>query len=103
MQFISQAEIKAFSKGLKRHQEIKAENGLTNVENAFLEHNIIVTSKYFRDIRLSAFAKRVNLSESELEKVLQNMISEEKIKLSIDHRNKIILFKLGKVNYLWIS
>lgn len=72
------------------------ENGLTNVETAFLEHNIIVTSKFFRDIRLTSMAKKLNLEERELEKILQNMKSEDKIQLSIDHRNKIVLFKGGE-------
>lgn len=93
---MSEKEVKNFSKGLKKHQAIKLENGLTNVESAFLEHNIIVTSKYFRDIRMSSMAKKLNIEQSELEKILQNMTVEGKIKLSIDHRNKIVLFKGGK-------
>ena len=88
--------MKTFSKSLKKHQEIKLENGLTNVETAFLEHNIIVTSIYFRDIRLTSMAKKLNIEERELEKILQNMKSEDKIELSIDHRNKIVLFKGGR-------
>ena len=69
---------------------------MTNVESAFLEHNIIVTSKYFRDIRIESLAKKVNMGPNELENLLQNMKSENKIDLSIDHRNRIILFKSSK-------
>ena len=94
--FITEKERQQFSKSLLKHQEIRLENGLTNVETAFLEHNIIVTSNYYRDIRLKSLANKLNLEESELEKILQNMKSEEKIELSIDHRNKVILFKSGE-------
>jgi hypothetical protein len=44
-----------------------------------LEHNIIVTSKHFRDIKLSSLSRRLKLTDSETEKILQDMISENKI------------------------
>jgi AraC-like DNA-binding protein len=70
---------------------------MDNVQTVMLEHNIIVTSKYFRDIKISSLSRRLKLSESETQKILQDMTSENKIVLSIDHRAGVIFFKSGNL------
>jgi COP9 signalosome complex subunit 4 len=64
-QFVKKEEVDDFRKTLKRHQKILLENNLDNVQTAILEHNIIVTSKYFRDIKISSLSRRLKLSDSE--------------------------------------
>jgi len=94
--FITKERIEAFAKGLKPHHRAILASGRSNIDEVFLEHNIIVTSHFYRDIKIDAFAKRMNLTRYELEQILQKMNSSSKISLSIDHRNKLIVFQSGK-------
>ena len=58
-----------------------------------MEHNIIVISKLFRDISINSIAKRLNINRKQVEKYLQNMNSENKLSVIIDHRKDMVVFK----------
>jgi len=66
---------------------------MTNLDTIFLEHNIQVSAKYYRDCGLQALAKRLNTSQKVVEHYLQNMNARGDIKMSIDHRDMIVTFK----------
>ena len=89
-------DLKDFLNSLQSHQIFKAPNGKKNYENVFLEHNLLVTSKYFKDIRIESLSEKVGLSVDELEKFLQDMKNDEKIKVMIDHRKGLVTFKDSK-------
>lgn len=95
---ISREEIDDFCKGLGAHQNIREKDGFTNVEKVFLEHNIIVISKFYRDISIESLADRLKIKRNELETILQNMKNEEKVSMSIDHLSGFIEFNSNNTN-----
>lgn len=98
--FISQDREIKFSESLMKHQKIETRKGLTNVDERFMEHNVIVISNYFRDIKIESMADRLNMKRRMLETTLQNMKSKGKVDFLIDHRKGIISFKKGNFIYL---
>jgi hypothetical protein len=90
---IFKEEVDSFCAGLKTHQNIREKDGFTNVEKVFLEHNILVISKYYRDIRIDSLAAKLKVRRNELESILQNMKIEDKINLEIDHATDTIYLK----------
>ena len=93
---VNKEEIDGFISGLKTHQNIREKDGFTNVEKVFLEHNILVISRFYRDIKISSLAAKLKIKRNELESILQNMKIEEKIDVLIDHLTDSILLKSEK-------
>lgn len=90
---VGKDEVEEFSKGLKTYQNIREKDGFTNVQRVFLEHNVLVISKFYRDIRISSLAEKLFIQPSELETLLQNMNNEGKIETQIDHASGLILLQ----------
>ena len=90
---INKEEIDAFCSGLSSHQNIMEKDGFTNVEKVFLEHNILVIAKFYRDIKIESLAQKLKIKRSQLETILQNMKNEEKMDLAIDHLTGFITLK----------
>ena len=90
---IGKEEVEQFSKGLKTHQNIREKDGFTNVQRVFLEHNILVISKFYRDIKIASLAEKLLVQPSELESLLQNMNKEGKISIEIDHATDMIILQ----------
>ena len=83
-------------KGIKRalgRIEMADKTGMTNLDRIFLEHNIQVSALYYRDCNLNSLAERLSTDASILEHFLQNMNARGDIKVSIDHRDKLVTFK----------
>ena len=91
--FTVEEDVKNFAKGLESHQNIETTEGMTSLEQIMMEHNIIVISKLFRDISINSIAKRLNINRKQVEKYLQNMNSENKLSVIIDHRKDMVVFK----------
>ena len=66
------------------------------MERVFLEHNIAVISKYYRDINIDSLARRLKIERRALETLLQNMRAEDKLKVQIDHLTNSIIMKTDK-------
>ena len=90
---ISNEEMGEFAQGLKNYQNIREGDGFTTLEKVIFEHNILVFSKVYKDIRIESLAKKIGVSGGDLESILQNMKNEEKIDIEIDHKTSSITFK----------
>ena len=91
--FTTEQDVQTFAKDLEPHQNIETTEGMTSLEQIMMEHNIIVISKLYRDISINSIAKRLNIKRQQVEKYLQNMNSEGKLSVIIDHRADNVVFK----------
>merc|ERR1711976_1000576 len=67
--------------------------GMTNLDRIFLEHNIQVSALYYRDCNLNSLAEKLRVKSNILEQFLQDMNARGQIKVSIDHRDRLVTFK----------
>lgn len=89
---VSANEVEQFCTGLKTHQNMRDKDGFTAAEKVFLEHNIIVLSKVYRDITLESLSDRLGVRTNEVERILQDMCGGEKLALQIDHLTGSVRF-----------
>ena len=67
-------------------------DGFSIPEKAVLEHNMLATGKIYDNITFSELASILRLDTAKAEKVAARMISEERLKASIDQTESLLIF-----------
>lgn len=85
-------ELKAFENSLKQHQKADTAEGYTYVEKAVIEHNMLAASRIYDNITFRELASLLRLSTEEAERVAAKMITEKRLKGSIDQTLGLLKF-----------
>ena len=78
---------------LEDHHKATLADGMTIVQFAITQHNIIAVSKIYKNIRVSELAVILDLSATQTEQIVCTMIREKRLKAKIDQIENLIEFE----------
>jgi COP9 signalosome complex subunit 4 len=91
-QIIRPMELVQFDASLADHQKAVMGDGLTIIERALVEHNMIAVSDLYESIFLSELAWILGVARSKAESIAATMIMDGSIHASIDQVDGLLLF-----------
>ena len=84
---------------LKTHQTALSPNGEYNIlDERVLEHNIAVLSKIYKNISFKSLGKFLGISPRNAEKLLSNMVKENRIEAVLDQLKEQVEFKISEID-----
>jgi len=86
-------DIERFAAGLKRHHMAITSDGSTVLDRAVIEHNLLSASRLYNNITFDELGSLLVISPEQAERVAVRMISEERLKGSIDQIDRLITFE----------
>lgn len=92
-QILKKEELAKFESLLADHQRHIMSDGLTIVERAVIEHNMIGAGKLYLTIGLQELGHLLGIDASKAQKVASTMIMDGMLKASIDQVDNILTFK----------
>eukprot|EP00639_Heterosigma_akashiwo_P002680 CAMPEP_0194591992 /NCGR_PEP_ID=MMETSP0292-20121207/22459_1 /TAXON_ID=39354 /ORGANISM="Heterosigma akashiwo, Strain CCMP2393" /LENGTH=371 /DNA_ID=CAMNT_0039450299 /DNA_START=67 /DNA_END=1179 /DNA_ORIENTATION=- len=92
-QIIRPGNLTAFVESLMPHQKALLGNGMTIPEAAALEHNMVACARLYENIRLAELGVLLGIEADKAEKVAAKMITEGRLKASIDQIEGILQFE----------
>lgn len=91
-QIIRPSELVQFDASLADHQKAVMSDGLTIMERAVVEHNMIAVSDVYESIYLSELAWILGVTQTKAESIAASMIMDGSIRASIDQVDGLLLF-----------
>jgi len=91
-QLLEPRELRAFETSLAVHQKAITKDGFTVVEMAVIEHNLQAASRIYDNIRITELAKFVGMEPEACERLVAKMISEDRLKASLDQSEGLLYF-----------
>ncbi len=85
-------DLKKFEDSLADHQRALMSDGLTIVERALIEHNMVAVSQIYSNIYFTALGQLLGLSSARAEKIASKMILDGSLKASIDQLDGLLTF-----------
>ncbi|KAH7439958.1 hypothetical protein KP509_04G084400 [Ceratopteris richardii] len=85
-------EVDAFAEELKPHQKALLPDNSTVLDRAMIEHNLLSASKLYTNISFEELGALLGIGSQKAEKIAARMISEDRMKGSIDQVEGIIHF-----------
>jgi COP9 signalosome complex subunit 4 len=85
-------DLKKFEDSLADHQRALMSDGLTIVERALIEHNMVAVSQIYSNIYFTALGQLLGLSSARAEKIASKMILDGSLKASIDQLDGVLTF-----------
>jgi len=85
-------EVQRFSALLKPHQMAVLADGSTVLDRAVTEHNLLSASKLYNNISFAELGILLDISAEKSEKVASKMMSEDRLKGSIDQIERLLQF-----------
>lgn len=85
-------EVEAFAQTLRPHQLALGGDGLSVLERAVIEHNLLSASKLYNNIYVSELGTLLGIDAARAEKVAARMIVEERLVGSIDQVDGLVFF-----------
>ena len=93
-QLLQKKELESFEKSLQEHQKATMSNGMTIMEHAVIEHNMVAASKLYASILFSELAVLLGVSSAFIaEKIAASMIVDGQLKGTIDQVDGILTFE----------
>jgi COP9 signalosome complex subunit 4 len=89
---IKKPDVQAFEDALQAHQKVVSADGFTVLGKALIEHNIEVISKIYSNISFQELGRFLEIPSQQAEGIIAQMVSENRIKASLDQRAQIIEF-----------
>lgn len=89
------SEIQKFEESLLPHQKASGPDGVTVLERAVLQHNVLAASRVYKNMRLPELGRLLEVSPDRAERVAAKMIAEQRLKGCIHQRSNIIRFDGG--------
>lgn len=89
------AEVEAFAETLRPHQRAQLPDGSTVLDRAVTEHNLSAASKLYNNITCAELGTLLRVSTERAESVAARMISEERMRGSIDQVEGVIRFDVA--------
>jgi COP9 signalosome complex subunit 4 len=91
-QIIRPNELVQFDASLAEHQKAVMGDGLTIMERAVVEHNMIAVADLYESIYLSELAWILGVTQTKAESIAASMIMDGSIQASIDQVDGLLLF-----------
>lgn len=89
-------EMDAFAETLEDHHQAVLSGGLTVLEKAVYEHNMLAASQIYKNIKISELSKLLGVNDNQAEDLARVMIEEGRMSGVIDQVDQIIEFKSSK-------
>eukprot|EP00347_Sterkiella_histriomuscorum_P012593 403367974 len=90
---IKKPDVKAFEESLLDHQKTVSQEGYSVLGKALIEHNIEVISKIYKNISFEELGRFLEISPQQAEGIIAQMVSENRIKATLDQKARIIEFE----------
>lgn len=90
---IRKPEVEKFASFLKPHQMALTADGSNVLERAVIEHNLLAASKLYNNITFGQLASLLDITPAMAEKIASKMMSEERLRGSIDQIDALIVFE----------
>lgn len=87
------AEVEKFEETLQPHQRATLAGGVTVLKAAVNEHNMLAASKIYKNIKIDELAGLLNLSPDAAEQVACRMITESRLKASVNQIDGVVDFE----------
>ena len=92
-QLLRRDELATFEESLADHQKAQTADGFTFPEKAVIEHNMVATGNLYDNIHFSELGTILRLDANTAERVAASMISEDRLKATIDQTESILIFE----------
>lgn len=89
---IKRPDVEKFEGTLQAHQKVVSSEGFTVLGKSLIEHNIEVISKIYSNISFQELGRFLEIPAAQAEGIIAQMVSENRIKASLDQRSQIIEF-----------
>jgi COP9 signalosome complex subunit 4 len=94
---IAPAEIGKFAQGLQEHQLARLSDGLTVLDRAMFEHNLLAASRLYANIGFGPLGELLGIDQERAEEMTAKMIEQGRLGGKIDQIEEIIWFDRGGV------
>jgi COP9 signalosome complex subunit 4 len=91
-QIVRPPELRHFEESLADHQKAVMGDGLTIMERAVVEHNMIAVADLYESIYLAELAWILGVTQAKAEKIAATMIMDGSLQGSIDQVDGILIF-----------
>jgi COP9 signalosome complex subunit 4 len=91
-------EVKHFEASLDEHQLAKNSDGVSILEQAIREHNLVAASKVYNNISFEQLGVLLGVSTEEAEKLASTMITQDRLGGTIDQMKQLLFFKAENAN-----
>jgi len=89
---LSQKDQADFAKQLQPHHQAQLAGGLTVLQKAVYEHNMLAAAELYKNIRIEELAKLLGVTLVQAEDLARGMIEENRLQATIDQVDGIIEF-----------
>ena len=98
---IKRTELTEFETLLQAHQKAVMSDGMTILEHAVIEHNLLAASKLYNNITLSGLGLLLEIPPEKAERIASRMITEERMVGHIDQIDSVVHFERRQVLDSW--
>lgn len=98
MQILNKKELDCFEKSLADHQKAVMGDGLTIVERAAIEHNILSVGRLYYNIFFAELGRLLGIDRVKAERVAAKMIIDGRLKASIDQVDDLLHFECDETS-----
>eukprot|EP00919_Chromeraceae_sp_WS-2016_P058654 GHVR01139445.1.p1 GENE.GHVR01139445.1~~GHVR01139445.1.p1 ORF type:complete len:405 (-),score=99.07 GHVR01139445.1:82-1296(-) len=97
--FVSHVEVSRFEGSLKEHQRATDAHGMTVLQKAILQHNVLASSCVYKNMKFSSFGEILGVSAENAEAIAAKMISEKRMDAYLDQQTETIHFSADDDSY----
>merc|ERR1712038_1589934 len=98
---IKRTELTEFETLLQVHQKAIMSDGMSILEHAVIEHNLLAASKLYNNITLSGLGLLLEIPPEKAERIASRMITEERMVGHIDQIDSVVHFERRQMLDTW--
>ena len=98
---IKKSELTEFETLLQAHQKAVMSDGMTILEHAVIEHNLLAASKLYNNITLEGLGQLLEIPPEKAERIASRMITEERMCGHIDQIDSVVHFERRQMLDTW--
>jgi len=98
---IKKSELTEFETLLQAHQKAVMSDGMTILEHAVIEHNLLAASKLYNNITLEGLGQLLEIPPEKAERIASRMITEERMCGHIDQIDSVVHFERRQMLDNW--
>ena len=98
---IKRTELTEFETLLQAHQKAVMSDGMTILEHAVIEHNLLAASKLYNNITLEGLGLLLEIPPEKAERIASRMITEERMFGHIDQIDSVVHFERRQMLDTW--
>ena len=90
---IRKEHVVEFKKKLEDYQNIVMGDGYSVLDKALIEHNIVVISRIYMNIRFAELGNFLGIQKDQAEEFVASMVSEGRIQAVLDQQDELVEFE----------